>query len=325
MAVALAALLEGATAAALDASPYFVRDSERQREWMLRWAINTCQDELCDTARAHHWELMWQSLMHRAMRTWTSHALLGAAAESLSAAGEAFLHTIHLARTRRAWRRWPHRRSRLASARQLFLAWALLCERGEQATAIAMLAVAGAAVGRNRVLAALTRRWWAAASLQASLRAVGAAAALRADERCMLIAMRCLHFAAEARRNALNEEVFRCACADAHLRGWRRASALGLWRELAVTAALMAARSLAVEEERKRSSLSRWSESYHAAAAAALTSTLHVVPELLPATNDQRPLHRVGSLEMNTMLRSEEEAAAAEAAMMAAPATLIAS
>ena len=130
MAVALAALLEGATAAALDASPYFVRDSERQREWMLRWAINTCQDELCDTARAHHWELMWQSLMHRAMRTWTSHALLGAAAESLSAAGEAFLHTIHLARTRRAWRRWPHRRSRLASARQLFLAWALLCERG---------------------------------------------------------------------------------------------------------------------------------------------------------------------------------------------------
>ena len=180
-----------------------------------------------------------------------------------------------------------------------------------------MLAVAGAAVGRNRVLAALTRRWWAAASLQASLRAVGAAAARRADERCMLIALRCLHFAAEARRNALDEEVFRCACADAHLRGWRRSSALGLWRELAVTAALMAARSLAVEEQRKRSSLSRWSESYHAAAAAALTSTLHVVPELLPATNDQRPLHRVGSLEMNTMLRSEEEAAAAEAAIMA--------
>ena len=261
-----------------------------------RWALGAAhRGTICD-GRVQLMELTWQSLVGRAHRSWMRHAMLLGACERLSSAATAFLRGLqHLAR-RRAWRRWPARRALWASRRwvrlELHQRWIWLCERTCQLNASSRLLAAGAGVGRSRVLTRSLRAWSATARFLATLRCVVNAASTRAGARAAAKALRTLRLFAAVQRNALHSaralglnaapgsraaarrkqlrdafthiihtlarRRFLERASLAHCRGWRRAAALGRWRDARFASLRAAASWFLARKHSMRLMLQRW-------------------------------------------------------------------
>ena len=228
------------------------------RRTLRRWAVGGAWAAACSLAREQLSTLRRQSLLQHGLRAWTRRFVLMRAVSALSAAAGAFLAQLRRGALCDAWRRWPMRRLRAAwriwAGHRLVEAWRRLCERAYSGGAAAMLQAAGLDVWRAGQLQWGLTRWRSASHLLCAGGAIEQSAAEAFARRAVAAALRALATAAAAHMEGRSRRL----TAEAHLRGWCKASAVGRWLASCAASSHGAALQTAARRHGLRASIVRW-------------------------------------------------------------------